>query len=170
MKFDPRAAADRSDVVPVDSYIFRLTDIERHRQPTGSEKADYFRVHAAVAQDRTGQWKGAKVSDVMSLSEAAQFRIGQLCLACGTFDAFDIDDDGEVRRVLVGKLFKATTKNEVFKGKDQSRFDEFITISPEERAQLMGKLAGTSAGAAAASEGFLPAPHKPLGDEEQLPF
>lgn len=161
-KFDPRAHQDgnMADVIPAGEYVFRSVDAEPKRQPQEKldvGKSDYVNVQLRVVSD--GQYKGAQISEMISFSEKALWRLSAFCIGGGCVETFDLDEDDEVRGALVGLVVKATTKIEVYEGKERTRLDTVQTMTVEERAKYT---TGNAAPATEASQSF--------GNNDEIPF
>lgn len=140
-KFDPKAQKEKgsgndNSGIPAGDYLLAMKNFQRK---TSKAQKPYLR---AKFEAIAGPAKGKGFFDSVSLdleNQGAMFRLSLLAEQCGMTEAFDLDDDGELRKALVGKPFKARVSRKVENGYTNNGIERYVVgdkISKAEREMM----------------------------------
>ncbi len=139
--FSPtQEAGDMSDGFvqpPPDIYFVEAEKIELKTASTGSL---YYNVMLCVVSD--GDFKGNKFWDMMSLSKKALWKLGEFSISVGNQQDWDIENEKETQRLLIGKVGKCRTKWEEYEGTKRTKVQKWLLMEDEERAQYANRKTG----------------------------
>lgn len=138
-KFDPKAAKEAgsgsdNDGVPAGEYLLALKSFQRKTSQKGKQ---YLRGRFVVI---AGGAAGKGFFDSISLdtdNQGSMFRLSLLAEQCGTTEAFDLDDDGELRAALCGKPFKAKVNRKVENGYTNNGIERYLTKITDREREIM---------------------------------
>lgn len=131
--FNPsdHANMDGAIELPPGYYIVKCEGFTRKLSESSGN--DYLLFKLRVQH---GEFQDALIFEVVSLSEKALWRLGNMCVAAGVQESFDIESDKELERVLNNRIMKVRTKWEEYEGERRTRVQSFCTMNSEELEQF----------------------------------
>lgn len=131
--FNPtdHANMDGDVELPPGYYIAKIEGFTRKTSEHSGN--DYLLARLRVQH---GEYQDALIMETVSLSEKALWRLGNMCVAAGVEESFDIESDSDIDRVLKGRVLKIKTKWEEYEGQRRTRVQNFCQMNDDERQQF----------------------------------
>lgn len=136
--FDPnqhKKPADQPQGVPPSDYLLAITYLKRNFAKTDGKP--YLRAKFQVIY---GPLKGQEFYDSISLdltNQGAMFRLALLSEQCGVTQAFDLDNDDEIKERLMRRPFKARVKRSVSGQYTNNGIERYITDPTPQEVHAM---------------------------------
>lgn len=140
--FDPTEHTSEEDMqkggaanIPPDIYLVRFEDLERKNSQSSGQ--DYLNCRLRVVD---GKYEDSVVYDMISLSEAAMWKLAEACFSLNWRKELDIEDDDDLKNALVGRVGKIRTKWEEYEGEKRTKIAKWYLLTDEEREAHPGKV------------------------------
>ena len=185
--FDPKKTADEASKnrdlsklgLPASEFLIAMKDFDLKESQRGKP---YIKAEFVVI---AGPAKGKKFKDAMSLdldNSGSMARLSMLCNEIGQEETFDLDDESMLRKVLLGKPFKARVNRKIENGyvnngverlivgdkvsaAEREIMESWIVANAEERSYDSGSGGTTHAGGGGGYDEDAPPP-----TDDDLPF